>query len=495
MNSTLLKSTSYQDIRRISGPFSLVICGLILGLLVVWAPNPLYILAALSGLGFAALVITKVELGFILLVFITHSNLSTLLIEQLGAPSVAKILVSLIIISLMIRHSLYGIPLSGYKPITLLLIIYGLVGLFSMLYEPYVSSSIKSLISFGKDSIIAIITVLLVKKYSLLRQIFWALIASGAILGTIAFIQYLTGTYDNNYWGLSQAPSHQIVGKIDDFRLSGTLGDPNFFAMFQYVILPLAIDRLLSEKTLFLKILAGYCACIILFTVVFSYSRGGFLGIVVMIFSFACLYRHRAWQVVTGAIVALCILSYLPNSYYAERIFTLEYLTPDKKGASKSERSFQGRKSEMYVAVLIFMDNPLTGVGLGNYEKYYQKYAQRLLIDLRKEDREAHCRYLEILAETGLTGFAVFCSILLFMFKGLRRSWQKTRISGLTDLEYSISALSITLIGLMVGFIFLHDAWPRFSWLLVGLAYAIPNILNGELENTVSVTRDGDEDI
>ena len=84
---------------------------------------------------------------------------------------------------------------------------------------------------------------------------------------------------------------------------------------------------------------------------------------------------------------------------------------------------------------------------------------------------------VEILAETGALGLISFCVILWLMFYTLAKSWSAARQQKDTKLESAITALSLSLVGLLVGYIFLHDAWPRFSWLMFGIAFSISNII------------------
>lgn len=461
--------------------------GLAIGISIIWVNQPLFAVATLLGILLAALIAVRVEWALLILVFITQSNLSTTLIEQFGIPSVAKILVSFIILVLLVRITCAGYRPEGWRTITLLILVYGIVGLFSIFLEPYyVDDGLVSLTAYIKDSAIAIITVLIIQKQSTLRYVCWALILSGTMLGTVALIQHLTGTYNNDYWGLSISPSAQIIGAIDDHRLAGTVGDPNFFALFQYILLPLSVERILTEKRYILKLLAAYCTGTILFTVIFSYSRGGFLGIIVMLFVLFVLYRKRVGKLFVGAFLTVILILPLAGSRYAERMLTLGYFTNQDNAISMRERSFEGRTSEMLVAGLIFLDHPISGIGLGNYPNYYQVYAQKLFIDFRKEKREAHCRYLEILAETGLIGLIAFSTIIGVMIRGLIISLRQSRIHGFTELEYTTAAIFTSIIGLLIGFIFLHDAWPRFGWLLFGIAFSIPNVLSNMLAERTS---------
>ena len=69
----------------------LAIClGVLIGTLVLWLASPLQTVGVALGLVAGMAAIIKVEWGLLFLVFITHNNMSTVLIEQYGAPSIAS---------------------------------------------------------------------------------------------------------------------------------------------------------------------------------------------------------------------------------------------------------------------------------------------------------------------------------------------------------------------------------------------------------------------
>jgi O-antigen ligase len=150
--------------------------------------------------------------------------------------------------------------------------------------------------------------------------------------------------------------------------------------------------------------------------------------------------------------------------------------------AAMSDDAFRGRKSEMIVALNMFLDHPIRGVGLGNYDVYYQKYSRKIFLDSRLEKRQAHSRYLEALAETGLVGFGAFCLIIWMMFRELWLARKAVVAKGINELADTITAFGIGMVGFLTTSIFLHDDFARFFWLLIGIAFAIPNIVKYELE-------------
>ncbi|PON15585.1 hypothetical protein C2W62_22995 [Candidatus Entotheonella serta] len=116
------------------------------------------------------------------------------------------------------------------------------------------------------------------------------------------------------------------------------------------------------------------------------------------------------------------------------------------------------------------------GVGLNNYPVHYRRYAQRIGLDLRHEDRSAHNLYLQIAAETGLLGLSSFGLLLWVMFRGLRQTYLLFSQAGKTHEAEMVMSFFIAVVGYLIAAVFLHSAYPRYFWFLFGIALAIDHI-------------------
>ncbi len=453
--------------------------GLLIGLLVIGVPSPIMILAAAVGLLMVIIAIAKIEWALYLFVFIIYTRFSNVAIEYHGMPSVAKIFVVLLILGILVRWALYDERPRGWAQLVLLVMIYGLVCIASMTYAADVNRTSSTVIFWVKDSIIAFIVVILLKRAELLRGVVWALLAAGIFLGTIGACQHLTGTFTNTYWGFGLAVVKDIAEATVGYRISGPISGPNFFAQFLLPLIPLALDRLRAERKFIFRFLAVWGLAVCTLSVFFTYSRGGFLGLIMMLIVFMMLHPPRPKVVFISIAIAIPLLYFAPPQYF-DRIITLRNVMPGTKGDATSDDAFRGRKSEMIVAWHMFFDHPIRGVGFGNYEVYYQKYSRKIFLDSRLEEREAHSRYLEILAETGILGFTSFSMLLWMMFLGLWRARKVAAKWGLVDLKGTATALGVGMVGFLTASIFLHDAYARFFWLLMGIAFAVPNIVRHE---------------
>ncbi len=467
-----------------------VVTGVLLGLLVVGVPNPLLLVAAAFGLVAACVIIARIEWGLLFLVFISYSYFSTTAIDNFGIPSVAKLLVLLLSFGIIVRWALYGERPTGWGVLAFLIFINCLVGGASLAYSADMKEAGKTLVYLIKDSMIAFIVVILLKRGAFLRSVIWALLAAGILMGTLGVYQHLTGTFHNTYWGFAIAVMKDIADGTSDYRISGPLGAPNFFAQILLPLIPLALDRMKSERKVLLKGAAAWALVVCTLSLFFSYSRGGFLALLMMSIAFIILHPPKPKVILILLIIVIPLFNFVPPKYF-DRMITIQDMLPGSGQKAMSDDAFRGRKSEMIVAMHMFLDHPIRGVGLGNYEIYYQNYSRKIYLDSRLEGRQAHSRYLEVLAETGLIGFVAFCLLLWMMFLGLWRARKAVAGGEPKDLKNTISAVGIGMVGFLTASIFLHDAFARFFWLMVGISFAIPNIVEAEVKERRAIPGQG----
>lgn len=451
--------------------------GALIGLLVNTIANPFYVGVATLGLMAAVATVLRVEWGLLVLVFILYTRFSDVLVHTHGLPSIAQPFIALLLAAITLRLLWRWRPPRGIALPMLLLLSYGVVGLASMLYAADTARVQGALLDYAKDVVIAMIVVLLLQKGLTFRRIIWALLAAGIFMGTLSVYQQLTGTFDNNYWGFSEGVVMNIVGSSSDQRIAGPGLGPNAYAQFLLVLAPLALDRLWHARRPLLRLLAGWAFVVCTLSVIFTFSRGAFLGLIVVLL---VMFVRRPPKPVT-ALVSLVILAFMLQfvpPQYKERMATLTVFLPfnnsDVIEEAQYEVSFRGRLSENLSGWLMFSEHPFVGVGFNNYKNNYQEYARRLGLDPRLEARSAHSLYLQTVAEQGMLGLAWLLIFLGFLFGGLRRAYHDFAAAGQPDLSHMTWALGVGILSLLVTGIFLHTAHPRYFWLLYGIALAVP---------------------
>ncbi len=456
-----------------------VLAGVGIGGLAVYVSPIFAVFFLLAGMA-TVLFFYKQEYGLFALIFIAYTYTSNVMIVTFGLPSVMKPLIGLLVIIILFRWWAFKERPQGWWRTFVAFAGYGLIGLGSFFYakDTYVVS--EWLVDFAKDAVIAIVIAILTQRLSAFQHLIWILLISGIFLGSLNSYQALTGTFDNNYWGYARAVMGQIVGDTNDWRSTGPGLGPNGFGQIMVILVPFALERMWNEKKNILRLLAGWALIVCVLSVFYTYSRSAFLGLVVVLAAMVIYRRFNPTVLVVALLLFVALQSYLP-AQYTDRLSTLTDFIPGSDTAQTADVSFRGRLSENLAAWRMFMDNPLLGVGLQNYAVNYQTYSREIGLDSRREARTPHNFYLEIASELGLLGVGWLIFFLWITFRGLFLARQELRNHGLREYEGLIVATGVSILGFLFTSIYQHLAYPRYCWLLFGIALTIPNVVRQEL--------------
>jgi len=455
-----------------------VVIGSMIGLLITGIKNPFFVLLAVGSLIVVVATVASVELGLLLFVFITYTRFSDVSINLYNAPSVAKFFVGLLIVAIFIRWALLGERPEGWQVPAIVLGLYGLIGFLSLVYAESSESVLYTLSNYVKDALITLVVIALLKRPPAFRHVIWMLLGIGIFLGTLGVFQYLTGTFSNNYGGFSQTVLKGIAGSASGYRLAGPIGDPNFFAQIMVVLIPIAIERMLHERKPLFKILAGLAGVLSTLTVIFTFSRGGFLAAVVALVALFIIYPPRPLQLAVIIGLGIVMFSFVPAIYF-DRVLTLEDLLPNQSGRVdiRSDNSIQGRASQYLTAWVIFKENPLLGIGLNNFAYRYPEFSKEIGLAPSAGNRSLHSLYLEVLTETGILGLSVFLFILWLSFRSMLSARRKFLESAQLEYAHLVTGSAIGFVGYLIAALFIHAAFPRYFYLLLGIIFSLPAIV------------------
>lgn len=455
-----------------------ILLGIAAGLAINYVNSPFYILIGLLSLiGFVASIVS-VEFGLLLLVFITYTRFSDIAVHTYNAPSVAKSFIVMLLIAIFIRWVVSQERPRGLFLPAVLVAAYGLVGFTSLLYAPDQNAVVNSLSNFVKDALIALVVVALLKKPHQFRHVIYTLLIIGIFLGAISVHQYMTGNFADNYGGFAAAEYMNIVEDTDSYRLSGPVGDPNFFAQMMVVLALLGVERLMHEKRLFWKLVAGLAAALSTLTIVFTFSRGATVALVLALVAFFWIYKLKPVQLVAVLILGVVLMLFAPPTYF-DRVLSLRDILPTNGGQINvhEDRAIQGRASENLTAWVMLMDRPLLGVGLNNFSYLYQDYSKSLGLAPSARSRAPHNLYLEVASETGVVGLVVFLTMVGLALRSLLIARRRFLMAGMEDYANMVTGFTIGFIGYMFAAMFVHAAYPRYFYLLIGIAFALPNVI------------------
>jgi O-antigen ligase len=273
-------------------------------------------------------------------------------------------------------------------------------------------------------------------------------------------------------WGyLAGATAAALVGLVqpaDNERLVGSLGEPNFLAA---MLLPAFVFTVFATgwtTNVVQRWLLGLLGVLFLVSIFLTQSRGGLIALGVAIVAGVVLGgpRRRMFALFGGLAAAVGL------AYYAlfASDYALERLTNPGRGT--------GRADLWSVATGVIGDNPVVGVGAGNFPVVAPQYAAepinlpdaRLLVDTPKV---AHNTYLGVFAELGVVGLALFALVVLGSLVLLWRAGGVFARRGDVQLELISRAVLVSLVGMLAAFVFLSGEYEKQLWLLLGLAVAL----------------------
>lgn len=332
------------------------------------------------------------------------------------------------------------------------------------------------------------IFVLVIWVVNIGAEINWEWILCGLVLAGTA--NAIIGIYE--FFGGSGALHLLINDRF--FRSFGTFGQPNPFAGFMGLMLPLSLTAVVGYSLrAYAEIRAGQMMPIRLVQVLFyglasallaagmimSWSRGGWLGVAGAVGIICIAIPRQNWKglllitIVAGLIGLLWFGKLLPLSII-ERLTTSTqefFAFEDVRGVDIDPVNYAvvERLAHWQAALNMATAHPWFGVGFGNYEVVYPNFR---LINWDEPLGHAHNYYLNILAELGVIGLLGYGKV---WFTTIGLSWKARR--------HPDPLSRLIIIGLLGSWIYLaiHSMFDNLYvnnlFLHIGLMLGLLNLL------------------
>jgi len=301
-----------------------------------------------------------------------------------------------------------------------------------------------------------------------------ALVAAGAVMGAIALAQQVLGPVEHPFFGFGQLDSEisDAAGRVTR-RLAGPIGETNRFAQIMAVLIPIAVGCGLATRDRTRWLWLG-AAGLVSLGMLFAFSRGAIVALALVV-PFAVAFRLvRMRQVVVAGVLGVLLLFAMPH--YAQRVaslgeIALQALGVAPGGLRNADGAARGRLTEMKSAGLLFLDHPLLGAGPGLAPLYYEQYAGVVGGKVRTGTRRSHNLYLQLAAETGVVGLGAFLFCVGLAFQQIDRARRRFE-RGDRGLWGLACGLELALMISLTTSLFLHAAYIRYFWILMGLVVA-----------------------
>lgn len=324
----------------------------------------------------------------------------------------------------------------------LLLFIY--VAALTLLWAPSLTFGVREVLKWLEIGLIMLMVVDLANERLNAREggdggsVFWVL----AMLLLAGLSQALVGIWQFGLRG--SGPDHfSILGRF--YRAYGTFEQPNPFGGFMNLTALLAAGAFLGlamafwgrwksgEKGrawpfLFWLFFAGGTAVATILALVFSWSRGAWLGFAAGVVAFLFFWFRKRWVgalvlVLAAALFLVGMQVGLVPSFLSDRLtgFQEDLSFGDVRGEDINDANYAvlERLAHWQTAVDMAREHLWLGVGFGNYEPAYATYA---ILNWPDALGHAHNYYLNVLAETGVVGLVAYLLFWTAVF------WQTMRL-------------------------------------------------------------------
>jgi putative inorganic carbon (HCO3(-)) transporter len=274
----------------------------------------------------------------------------------------------------------------------------------------------EGLITFINYAAIFFITVNFVKNKKQINLLFLIWSFSALVISVYGVIQHF-----GLDWIIWENTS------FETFRSFSTLGNPVKLGAYLVLTFPLILYLFLQTDSFYIRFFSVVNLSLIAVTLLFTYSRGGWLGFIVSIAFIGAfiprkiLLENKKWLLFLVTIIAGVVLigNLIPHSL--SKNFSIE-----ERASSilKTDEGSAAVRIEVWkIAKKMIFDRPFFGFGLDTFRLVFPEYktAKFLkLVGLAEYDRP-HNDLLQVAISSGLIGLAVYLfMIVLFFVKGFK---------------------------------------------------------------------------
>ncbi|HYK04586.1 MAG TPA: O-antigen ligase family protein [Thermoanaerobaculia bacterium] len=420
-------------------------------------------------------------IGVPLLVVILYADVSDSLMTQFPLPSLLRpIILLLAIVAFKYRRVAQPMNIALQLPV-IFLVLYAVAGYASGIWARNLRAVDGRFSEFVKATFICILAASLIVSWQALRRALLALIGTAAAMSAVSLIQVTTGKLENFLGGMVAVQSGNIYGQVTMPRASGPpVSDPNFYARILLVGIPLAAALAINERRRGRKLAYWALAALITGGTLVTYSRGAMFAVFAMCGLMVLALRVRPRHMFALALAGIAVIAMLPRAM-SERVLTVEALVSSADQPVRVDSSVAKRKLLYGVAIRMFDEHLIGGVGAGNFNQHYDTLANQVGMAERDwgepgSPQFPHGLYFEIASETGLLGLLTFLGAAGAAFLYLWGARRRLLARGETGRAAIASGIGVALAGYLMASVFLHESHVRYFGLYVGLAVAVARL-------------------
>ncbi|MGA7932805.1 MAG: IctB family putative bicarbonate transporter [Kovacikia sp.] len=335
------------------------------------------------------------------------------------------------------------VPLPLTTPIHLIVLLYWGISVVATGLSPVKKAA---LVGLGKLSLYLILFALMARvlRSPRVRSLVIAIYLLAALVVSVYGLQqWFSGTAALATWVDPESPLSKTT------RVYSYLGNPNLLAAYLVPAVTFSIAAIFVWRRWLPKLLALTMAIVNSTCLVLTFSRGGWIGMVIAVLALAILLVQwwnvslpkfwRIWSVpiAMGTVVGVLILAVLVLPPLRDRVSSI-FL-----GRGDSSNNF--RMNVWYAVINMIKAKPILGIGPGNvaFNQIYPIYQRPRFSAL-----SAYSIVLEVAVETGIIGLTCFLWLLVTTFNLGWTQFQKLRQMRSREGFWLMAAIA-TLLGML----------------------------------------------
>lgn len=421
---------------------SLVACAVLGGLVGVAAHlfGPIYTLAFVVGV---------CGVGWILYDYTVGIFISAVILAF--SPTMALVgLILLTFVSFLLRFVFDEKMTFKRTPLDVPILIFGCVLVVSALTSFAVVSSVKAVLVYIAFIMAYYLLTNSVKTKQRLYSLITLILVVGLFVALYGIYQHIFGFAGGTVW-----TDTDMFSDIET-RVVSTFENPNVLGEYLLLLIPIGLAVIWGAKNGFNKLIHLCIVGALSLCMIYTYSRGNWIGLIIAVFMFFMFYDRRfVWL---GVIALLLSPMFLP-----ENVINRFMSVGDMGDTSTSYRVY------IWMGTLnMLKDYWLCGIGIGT-DAFYRVYPLYAYSGVMAP--HSHNLFLQIITENGILGLGVFMSIIIVYYKmcisGIVRAKDKL-------LKALITGLAAGMLGYLVQGMF-DNVWYNYRvfllfFIMLGLA-------------------------
>jgi O-antigen ligase len=452
--------TAHIDWQRLTAAgalaFAAAVCGVAAGI------NPLLSIRVALAVAFLVIAFTDLSMGLAIFVFASFVSMYSYSLYDVAA----RLILVLAWLLYVLTRKRAELDFQSVHPWAAgALILFVAWAFLSTAWSQDTGKALMSATEYALSALLLLVTYTAVQSRRDLRRVLTAF-----LLGAVAAIIYALA---------SPAAS-------EEGRLANDVLGPNVLGEALVCGLAIAAALLMMYRFSAMRIVTIAAGLFVGVGILLTTSRSALIALIASLVTAVALAGR--WR-----FVALCVTLVLAGGTYVyfQQFAPTSARQRIEAPLSSQQRSEDGRNTIWSLAFRAFEDNPVTGVGAGNFRVVQVKYLLRPGVDRARtvtsevvddpHGKVAHNSFLAVASELGTVGLLLFVFLLAFAAASLLKAARLFKRAGDGRMQVVAICLVVAMVGSLGVQMFQAQQQEKVIWLLLGLGPALLAIARNEL--------------